>query len=172
MLTSSRVRFTALALNAGLLAVAASGCDHKPAAAQGTAPRASAEPLGYTKVLQGVTDIDAAEQKVRAALKAQGFGIITRIDVRAVMKKKLGKDTRPYRILGACNPGFAHKAIELDPQMGLLLPCKALVYQRLDGKIVVSLMRPKRMFTLVKDSRMKGIADQVDARFRNAFGAL
>jgi len=158
------------ALTVGL--AASSGCDHTSAAAQGTAPRATTPPLGYTKVLDGVGDINAAEQKVRAALKAQGFGIITYIDVQRVMKKKLDQDVRPYRILGACNPGLAHKAIELDPQMGLLLPCKVIVYQRADGKIVVSLMRPKRMFTLVADSRMKGIAEQVDARFRKAFQSL
>ena len=135
------------------LTLTAVGCE-QPAAAKTTAPRAQPGPLGYTKVLEGVTDIEAAEAKVRAALKAQGFGIITRIDVQAVMKKKLQKDVRPYRILGACNPGYAHQAIEVDPQMGLLLPCKAIVYQRADGKIVI---KGKHLLSRAKGTqRIKG----------------
>lgn len=134
--------------------------------------RATRPPLGYTKKLAGVADIKEALAKVTAALKVQGFGVITHIDVQATMKKKLGVAMKPYWILGACNPKLAHKALEADKTLGLLLPCKVIVYQDSAGTFVVSFARPKTIFTLVADPRLAPIADEVDKRFRRALEAL
>lgn len=165
----TRARHT-LRLNVVLfLAMLAGACAPKgPTLA--TPPRPP--PLARTKVLTGVTDLAQAEAKVTAALKAQGFGIITRIDIQATMKEKLGKDVRPYVILGACNPGFALQTLERDPLMGLLLPCKVIVYQRQDGAILVSLARPRSMFSLVSFSGLESVVSQVEARFERVFQSL
>ena len=165
----------ALLLGAGLLALIFAGCC--TAKTTSTCPRPAREtaapaPLAFTKVLRGVATIMEAETKVVAALKHQGFGIITRIDAQAIMRKKLGVLMKPYLILGACNPKLAHQAIVADHLMGLLLPCKVVVYQRADGAFVVSLIRAKTMFSLVRDPRLTRIAAQVEARFQKAFDAL
>ena len=129
--------------------------------------------LSYSKKLAGVDHIDDALAKVRDALKAHGFGVITEIDVQATMKKKLDMDMRPYWILGACNPAKAHQAIEADPQMGLLLPCKVIVYQDADGDFVVAFARPEAVFTLAADQPgLSSLAKEVDAEIRGAFDAL
>jgi len=122
--------------------------------------------LDYTKKLEGVADMDAAVAKVKAALKEQGFGVITEIDMAATLKKKLDVEMTPYRILGACNPKLAHQAVERDKKMGLLLPCKVIIYQDADGAFVVSLARPKTVFTLIDDPELVPIADEVDALIR------
>ena len=77
---------------------------------------------------------DEAVKKVTETLKGQGFGVLTEIDAKKVLKEKLGLDRRPYKILGACNPHFAHKAIDMEPELGTLLPCNVLVYEKEDGK--------------------------------------
>ncbi len=151
-------------------AAVAEGAGREPA----TAPRAAARrpPLGYTKRLTGVRTMDEALARVKAALAAQKFGVITRINVQAVMKKKLGVTMRPYWILGACNPKLAHKALEADKILGLLLPCKVIVYQDNDGSFVVTLARPKTIFTLVSDPRLAPVAAEVDRRFQLVLAAL
>jgi len=170
---------------AGLIA-STSGCAASADGARGpsTAPRDASSagrptparqaslPLGYTKRLTGVSTIDEALARVKAALKAQKFGVITRINVQAVMKKKLGVTMRPYWILGACNPKLAHKALEADKILGLLLPCKVIVYQDNDGSFVVTLARPKTIFTLVSDPRLAPVAAEVDRRFQLVLAAL
>lgn len=140
----------------------------KPAAAT---PDAAPE-LSWTKPVAGVTAFDEAIEKVQSALADQGFGIITQIDVRAVMKKKLGIEMRPYRILGACNPDKAHQAIEAEPQMGLLLPCKVIVYQDEQGAFVVAFARPQAIFGLVNRPDLRPLAEEVEAAMRKAFDAL
>ena len=131
-----------------LLGGLAAGCATTTGHAQGTSTpardagqsasraqgRPAGLPLGFTKKLSRVTSIDQALTKVRVALKAQGFGIITRIDVQATMKKKLGINMRPYWILGACNPRLAYKALQADQTLGLLLPCNVVV-QESDGVV-------------------------------------
>jgi uncharacterized protein (DUF302 family) len=87
---------------------------------------------------------EEAMEKVTAALKAEGFGILTQIDVRATLKKKLDKDFRPYAILGACNPPLAHKALETDPIIGVMLPCNVTVEANQQGTLV-NLVNPKMM---------------------------
>ena len=136
------------------------------------AEQASAPKLSYAKVLQGVSNIDDALAKVKAALKAHGFGVITEIDMQATMKKKLDVQMRPFWILGACSPKKAYRAIQADPQMGLLLPCKVIVYQTADGSFTVAFARPEAMFSLAGRPELAPLAKEVDDEFRGAFDAL
>ena len=92
---------------------------------------------------------DQAIETVTAALKTQGFGVLTRIDVRATMKEKLGADVRPYVILGACNPPLAHKALSHAPEVGLLLPCNVTVEESEPGKSLVRIANPATMVQAV-----------------------
>jgi len=107
------------------------------------------------------TPFDAVVERTTAALADQGFGIITEIDVKATMKKKLDVDGLPYKILGACNPGFAHKALTADPQIGLLLPYNVIAYEGDDGAVTVSIVKPEKMFELVDDPRMGELMGEV-----------
>lgn len=117
-------------------------------------------------------DFDDAVSKVSEALKEQGFGILTEIDAKNVLKEKLGIDRRPYKILGACNPQFAHKAIDMEPELGTLLPCNVLVYEKEDGQVVVSAMNPETALGLVGSPDIKEIAEEVRKRIENALEAL
>lgn len=131
-----------------------------------------AQKLGYTKVLKGVTDLNTAKKKVTAALKKQGFGVVTEIDVTGIVKRKLNKDTKPYVILGACNPKLSHSALEKDPYFGLLLPCNVIIFEDEKGNIVVSFAKPKEMFRLVDAPRMADLATMVDGMILKAFESL
>lgn len=121
---------------------------------------------GYTAHLGGVA-FDEARTRVTDALKAQGFGILTEIDVKATMKAKLNKDFRRYVILGACNPELAHRALETELAVGLLLPCNVCIWEE-DGGTVVSIAKPAAMFEIVKSEALQPLVGEVDQRLRRA----
>ena len=112
-----------------------------------------------------------AADRVRNALKAQGFGVLTEIDVTATMREKLDESIEDYLILGACNPPFAHQALEIDRAIGLLLPCNVVVRASGAGTIVEAL-DPQVMVTLTGRAELKPIADQVAQRLAAALSAL
>ena len=122
---------------------------------------------GYTAHLDGVS-FDDARARVADALKVEGFGILTEIDVRATMKAKLNRDFRRYVILGACNPELAHRALETDLAVGLLLPCNVCLWEE-DGGTVVSIAKPAAMFEIVKSAALQPLVSEVDQRLRRAF---
>lgn len=115
---------------------------------------------------------DEAVSKVTEALKNEGFGVLTEIDAQKVLKEKLDLDRKPYKILGACNPQFAHRAIEIEPQLGTLLPCNVLVYETEDGGVVVSAMNPVSALSMVDNPQMEEIANEVSKRVRAALESL
>jgi len=115
---------------------------------------------------------DTAIEKITAALKQEGFGVLTDIDMQATFKAKLNIDGLPYRILGACNPPLAQRAIEIDPEIGLLLPCNVVVRAEADGKIAVSFIDPIVMLQLVKKEGIAEMAQEVMARLQRVKNSL
>ncbi len=115
---------------------------------------------------------DEALDKVTEALKAEGFGIITEIDIRETMKKKLGIDKRPYKILGACNPALANQALEADPDIGLLLPCNVVVREEADGSVTVAFMDPVAVLNLTSAAGIEELAKDVRSRLERVRDAL
>lgn len=114
---------------------------------------------------------EQAVARVTEELAKEGFGVLTEIDVAATLKKKLGLDMPPYRILGACNPQFAHQAIEFEPQIGALLPCNVVV--RVDGgKTMIEIMDPRAVLQLVGRPEIATIAGEVRARLERVLAAL
>ncbi len=115
---------------------------------------------------------DEAIQKVTEALAAEGFGVLTEIDVKAVMKKKLDKDMPGYTILGACNPNLASQAIDNEPDIGLLLPCNVLLREETGGRTTVAFMDPEAVLNLVDKPEIAGLAREVKARLQRVRDAL
>ena len=118
------------------------------------------------------TDFASALARVTEALKAEGFGVLTEIDVQETLKKKLGVDFRPYKILGACNPPLAYRALSAAPEVGLLLPCNVVVAQVEDGVIEVSLVDPLAMLGVLAYVELKPVAADAAARLDRVAASL
>lgn len=112
-----------------------------------------------------------AVTKVKDAFQAQGFGTLTEIDVQATLKQKLDHDTEPYLILGTCNPQLAHQALQIEPELGLLLPCNVVV-RRQAGTTLVHALDPQVMVQVPQQPELQPIADQADQRIRAALDSL
>lgn len=108
---------------------------------------------------------EVALERVKTALKGEGFGVLTEIDVQATLKQKLGVDFRRYIILGACNPPLAHRALSADLNIGLLLPCNVVVYETVPGESVVSLVDPVAMSAMIGESAFTDVARDAHERF-------
>lgn len=120
------------------------------------------------------TDFDTALDEVIEALKQEGFGVLTQIDVRATMKEKLDADFHPYMILGACNPPLAHKALTSDSDIGVMLPCNVTVEQR-EGEVIVSLANPAAMLTagsFGESEELRAVAAEARTRIQNVAARL
>ena len=126
--------------------------------------------IGYHRDLE--LSIDAADARVRETLAAEGFGILTEIDVQATLKKKLNADFRPYRILGACHPPSALQALLLKPEVGLLLPCNVTVSANDDGTVRVAAINAEIMLKVVDSPELAEVATEVNAALRRAVDAL
>ncbi len=117
-------------------------------------------------------DFDSALARVTDALKVEGFGVLTAIDVKETMKKKLNVDFRPYKILGACNPPLALKALTAAPQVGLLLPCNVTVSQVGDGVVEVGLVDPLVMLGVLPNAALEPVAQEARARLERVAASL
>jgi uncharacterized protein (DUF302 family) len=124
---------------------------------------------GYVRPVN--VGFEAAIARTEAALKAEGFGVLCQIDIRAKLKEKLGVDFPPYVILGACNPPIAHMALKTEVNLGLLLPCNAVVYER-GGQVMVGVVDAARMLSIVGNPDMEPMAQQVNEKLRRAVDAV
>jgi uncharacterized protein (DUF302 family) len=115
---------------------------------------------------------DQAVSRVIEALKREGFGVLTDIDVAATMKKKLGQDFRPYRILGACNPQLAHRALQLEDKIGTMLPCNVIVQQHEGGAVEVSAVDPVASMQAIGNPRLGEVANEVQAKLKCVVDSL
>ena len=130
----------------------------------------SATAIGETVFMEGLS-VPEAEERVTEELAAQGFGVLTRIDVKATFKKKIDADFRPYVILGACNPKLAFQALSAASEIGLLLPCNVTV-QDADGGAEVSIISPRAMFQVLDAEGLEPVVDEASERLAKVLAAL
>jgi len=115
---------------------------------------------------------DVAVQKVTKALKEEGFGILTEIDVKETLKKKLDVDFRKYKILGACNPNFAYKALQVESKIGVMLPCNVVVQELDNGQIEISAINPVSAMQAVENKDLEYIAEQINIKLQQVIDSL
>lgn len=127
--------------------------------------------MTYTMKARIDAPFDEVITDVTDALEAEGFGVLTDIDVQATFEKKLDEEIDQYRILGACNPPLAHEGITAESDLGALLPCNVVVYEA-DGEVVVSAVDPNQLIDLADNSALDSIADEVRSRFERVFADL
>ncbi len=125
---------------------------------------------GFKTSIEG--GFDNVLARVTEELKKEGFGILSDIDVQATLKAKLGVDSAPYRILGACNPPYAHRALEADPDLGLLLPCNVIVRDSNDGSVIVGFMDPEAVLDIVDNEEVTTIGKEIRAKLQKVRDAL
>jgi len=125
----------------------------------------------HSKILQS-TSFEEAIDKVTEALKKEGFGILTEIDVKVTLKKKLDVNFRPYRILGACNPPFAHKALQAENKIGIMLPCNVVVQETENGEIEVAAVNPVASMSAVENIELTGIAEEIKEKLERVIASL
>ncbi|KUL23557.1 DUF302 domain-containing protein [Actinoplanes awajinensis] len=128
--------------------------------------------MTYAMTVRVATPFTETVGRVRAALQEQGFGVLTEIDVRATLREKLGEQMEDYLILGACNPSLAHRALGVDREIGLLLPCNVVVRGDRPGSTVVQALDPQTMVQLTGRPELKEVADEATARLRAALATL
>lgn len=125
---------------------------------------------GFGRCVEGT--LAEAIEKVTGALKNEGFGVLTEINVKDTLKKKLSVDFRGYVILGACNPRLAHQALSAEPQIGLLLPCNVVVQEALEGGVIVTIADPRAMFSLVDNPDLEPVVAEAERRLRRVIESL
>ncbi len=124
----------------------------------------------FSKTL--TSSFDDAVLKVTEALKQEGFGVLTEIDVKATLKKKLDVDFKNYKILGACNPSFAYKALQAEDKIGSMLPCNVTVIEQSDGKIEIAAVDPIASMQAVQNESLAGIASEVHNKLKKVIDSL
>jgi uncharacterized protein (DUF302 family) len=127
--------------------------------------------FAYGRAVTTALGYEKAVERAKALLKEEGFGVLCDIDVAATLREKLGETMEPYRILGACNPSLAHKALSHHPQLGLLLPCNVVV-QRRDETTIVSAIDAKALLQVVGNASLEPIADEVNARLNRVLDRI
>ncbi len=125
----------------------------------------------YGDVRPTTSSFDDAVAELEEALKAEGFGVLCMIDIRAKLKEKLSVDFPPYMILGACNPPLARQALEQDVNLGLLLPCNAIIYEQ-DSQVMIGIIDAARMLSVTDHPELAGMASQVNEKLRRALDAI
>jgi uncharacterized protein (DUF302 family) len=128
--------------------------------------------MNYYLATTRAMDFNAAVQRVTAALKQEGFGVLTDIDVQATLKAKLGVDVPPYRILGACNPSFAHQALQLENKLGVLLPCNVIVREAAPGQVEVAAIDPVTSMERTGNANLEAVAGEVRSRLQRVIDTL
>lgn len=126
--------------------------------------------IGMSLVMKG--EMADAQAAITDALKAQGFGVLTEIDVQTTLKNKIDVDFRPYKILGACNPQLAHRALSSNPEVGLLLPCNVTLSQENEGEVTISIVDPTIMLNMIDTPIMCALAEDAKERLSKALDSL